>query len=288
MLRTLAEQGFGGFVGNVAFDGYLEDETKWPPFLRGVRLAKDAGMSLWLYDERGYPSGSAGDLTLRGHPDWAARGLLIAQTNATAGEVTLDLPPGTLVRATALPVRDGVIALDDARGLAANVNAGKLRWRAPEGNWRVMVMTDDVIYEGTHAALSLAFKLPCIDLLRPEPTARFLEVTHDHYAERLGDDLGRWFVATFTDEPSLMNLWLRPMPYRVLPWSPGLAGEFKKRRGTQLEPLLPALVADAGPRGAKARYDFWLTVAELVSENYFGQIQKWCQRHHVLDRKSVV
>ncbi|MBM3891394.1 MAG: hypothetical protein FJ388_19960, partial [Verrucomicrobia bacterium] len=60
-----------------------------------------------------------------------------------------------------------------------------------------------------------------------------------------------------------------------------LAAEFRKRRGCALEPLLPALVADAGSGGSRARYDFWQTVGELVSENYFGQIQQWCQRHHV-------
>lgn len=282
VLRQLAAQGFGGFVGNVAFDGYLEDEAKWTAFLRGVREAKAAGMSLWLYDERGYPSGSAGGLTLRDHPEWAARGLLVAQATASAGEVVLDVPPGKLVVATALPVRDGIIVLDQARDLAANVSGGKLRWTAPTGEWCVMAMTDDLIFENTHAALSLAYKLPCINMLEPEPTARFLEVTHDRYAARLGNDLGRWFVSTFTDEPSLMNVWLRPMPYRVLPWSPKFATEFEKRRGAPLRPLLPALVADAGPPGAKARYDFWLTVAALVSENYFGQIQKWCGRHHVL------
>jgi hypothetical protein len=80
-LQQLAAQGFGGFVGNVAFDGYVDDETQWPAFLRGVRMAKASGMSLWLYDECGYPSGSARDLTLAGHPDWAARGLLVAETN---------------------------------------------------------------------------------------------------------------------------------------------------------------------------------------------------------------
>lgn len=281
LLRSLAMQGFGGFVGNVAFDGYLEDEKKWPAFLRGVREAKAAGMSLWLYDERGYPSGNAGDLTLRGHPEWAARGFLIADTNSTGGEVTLQLPPGELILASAFPVRDGVIALDQARDLAASVKAGWLRWQAPAGNWRVMTITEDFIFEGTHAALSLAYKLPCSNLLMPEPTARFLEVTHDRYAARLGQDLGKWFVSTFTDEPSLMSLWLRPMPYRVLPSAPKLADEFLKRRGYVLKPVLPALAAEAGPRGAKARYDFWLTIGELVSENYFGQIQEWCHRHHV-------
>jgi hypothetical protein len=281
LLRTLAAQGFGGFVGNVAFDGYVDDETKWPPFLYAVKRAKAAGMSLWLYDECGYPSGSARDLTLRGHPEWAARGLLVAETNTTGGEVALALPPGALVMAAALPVLDGVAQLDRAVDLAALASTNVLRWTAPAGRWCVVAMTDDLIYEGTHAAVSLALKKPCINLLMPEPTARFLEVTHAQYAARLDQDLGKYFVSTFTDEPSLMNLWMRPMPYRVLPWSSSLADEFRHRRGEALRPLLPALVVEAGPRGAKARYDFWLTVAELVSENYFGQIQTWCRRHGV-------
>lgn len=292
-LRQLAAQGFGGFAGNVSFTGYVDDESKWPPFLRGVRMAKASGMSLWLYDECGYPSGSARDLTLAGHPEWAARGLLVAVTNTSGGEIALDLPPGALVSAVAVPVRDGVAQLDGARDLAATISDRRLRWTAPAGDWTVLAMTDDLIYEGTHAAVSLAFKKPCINLLMPETTARFLEVTHDRYAARLGPDLGKWFVSTFTDEPSLMNLWMRPMPYRVLPWSANLPGEFRKRRGADLAPLLPALVVEAGPRGAKARYDFWDTIADLVSENYFGQIQTWCRAHgfasggHLLMEESL-
>ncbi len=293
-LQQLAAQGFGGFAGNVSFDGYVDDETKWPAFLRGVHMAKASGMSLWLYDECGYPSGSARDLTLRGHPEWAARGLLIAETNVCGGPVSLSLPPGKLVLAAALPRRDGVIALKDMQDLAPSVVMGQLSWQAPQGEWYVVVMTDDLIYEGTHAAVSLAFKKPYINLLMQEPTARFLEVNHDRYAEKLGKDLGRYFTATFTDEPSLMSLWMRPMPYRVLPWSESLAAEFRTRSGNDLRPLLPALVAEAGPRGAKARYDFWNTVAELVSKNFFGQIQTWCHKHklasggHLLMEEGLV
>ena len=86
----------------------------------------------------------------------------------------------------------------------------------------------------------------------PEPTARFIEVTYGGYAKHLGDDLGKYFMATFTDEPSLMSLFLRPMPYRPLPWAPNLPVEFKQRRGYALDAaLLPALVAEAGPRTAR-------------------------------------
>lgn len=72
------------------------------------------------------------------------------------------------------------------------------------------------------------------------------------------------------------------MPYRVLPWSLTFESEFlQKRRGRALR-LSMALVTDAGPIGARARYDFWNTVGELVSENFFGQIQTWCARHNIL------
>jgi hypothetical protein len=294
VLRQLAGQGFGGFAGNVSFDGYVDDETKWPAFLRGVKMAHAAGLSLWLYDECGYPSGSARDLTLKGHPEWAARGLLVAETNACGGTVKLTLPPGKPVLVAAWPRRSGGIALNEMKDLAASVAEGTLTWQVPKGEWFVAAMTDDLIFEGTHAAVSLAYKKPCIDLMTPEPTARFLEVTHERYAEKLGSDLGKYFVATFTDEPSLMSLWMRPMPYRVLPWSLNIEKAFKRRRGHDLLPLLPALVAEAGPAGAKARYDFWNTVGELVSENYFGQIQTWCRKHklasggHLLMEESLV
>jgi hypothetical protein len=279
--QTLLRQGFGGFVSNVSFHNYLESEENWRAFARGVAEAKRLGMSLWLYDERGYPSGLAGGQTMRGHPEYEARGLLIADKASDGGQVVLDVPPGKLVLAAAFPIRDGVIAMEKAVDLSAQVKEGRLQWQAPAGRWHVMAITESTLYEGTHAALSLCDKLPYINLLMPEPTARFLEVTHDRYAARFGKNLGRWFDSTFTDEPSLMSVFLRPMPYRVLPWSPNLAAEFRKRSGYALEPMLPALVADAGAKGRRARHDFWNTVGALVAENYFGQIQEWCRRHNI-------
>lgn len=281
LIRVLQAKGFGGVVCNVAFDQYLESDAKWAAFTRAVQAAKQAGMALWLYDEKGYPSGNAGGLTLRDHPEWEAQGLLVADTDCGPGPVRLKLPPGRLFLAAAFPLADGRIRLSDRIDLAAHVRDGELSWTAPAGRWQVLVMTESNLYEGTHAELNLSQKTPYLDLLRPEATARFLEVTHDRYAQHLGRDLGASFVATFTDEPSLMSLFLRRMPYRPLPWSPALSGEFRKRRGYALEPFLPALVLDAGAESQRHRYNFWLTVGELVSANFFGQIQTWCRAHQV-------
>ena len=280
-ISKLQTQGFGGVVCNVSFDQYTESEAKWTAFTRAVSETKKAGLAMWLYDERGYPSGNAGGITMRDHPEWEAYGLLVADTETQDGAVALDLPPGKLFLAAAFPVRDGNIDRAKKVDLTAQVRDGKLAWQAPPGSWRVMAITENRLFEGTHADGNLHAKIPYINLLRPEPTARFLEVTHDAYAKRLGRDLGQYFLGAFTDEPSLMSLFLKPMPYRPLPWAPNLPVEFQKRRGYALDAsVVPALIADAGAAGEKIRHDFWLTVGELVSENFFGQIQTRCRQYN--------
>jgi len=294
-ISRLRTQGFGGVVCNISFDQYLESDAKWLAFARAVNEAKKAGFAMWLYDERGYPSGNAGGITLRDHPEWEARGLLVADTESQGGPVTLELPPGKLVLAGAFPVHDGNIDMAPKVDLTAQVRDGRLSWQAPAGRWRVMAITENRLYEGTHAEGNLHAKIPYINLLMPEPTARFVDVTYGGYAKHLGDDLGKYFMATFTDEPSLMSLFLKPMPYCPLPWAQNLPTEFQKRRGYALDAaILPALVADAGSAGERIRYDFWLTVGELVSENYFGQIQTRCRQYgvpsggHLLAEEGIV
>ena len=294
-IERLRTQGFGGVVCNVSFDQYLESDDKWVAFVRAVNEAKKAGFAMWLYDERGYPSGNAGGITLRGHPEWEARGLLVAATESQGGPVTLELPPGNLMLAGAYAVQDGNIDMTQKTDLTAYVRDGKLSWQTPPGRWCVIAITEDRLYEGTHADGNLYAKMPYVNLLMPEPTARFIDVTYGGYAKHLGEDLGKYFMATFTDEPSLMSLFLRPMPYRPLPWASNLPAEFRKRRGYSLEPaILPALAVDAGPAGKKIRHDFWLTVGELISENYFGQIQTRCRQlnipsgGHLLAEEGIV
>jgi hypothetical protein len=280
LIRTLAGQGFGGVVCNVSFAEYLRSEPRWQSFVRAVTEARKAGMAMWLYDEKGYPSGSADGLTLKDRPEWEAQGLLVADAVTRGEAVDLAVPPGKLHLAAAYPMSDGRLIAE--RAVTLKPEAGRVRWQPPGGTWHVMVITEDRIYEGTHAANSLGDRLPYIDLIAPQPTARFLEVTHDAYAKRLGTDLGKYFVSTFTDEPSLMSLFLRRMPYRVLPWSPVLAREFKARRRYDLEPRLADLVGGDSPVARKTRYDFWLTIGEMVSSSFFGQIQQWCRAHNVL------
>jgi hypothetical protein len=282
LIAKLKDQGFGGVVSNVSFDQYLESEAKWRAFRRGVDAAREAGFTQWLYDEKGYPSGNAGGLVLRDHPEWEASGLLIADARTEGPAAAIASPPGDLILAAAYPERDG--RLDGAAKVDLNgaVRDGKLDWTPPAaGAWRVLIVTKSRLFDGTHADSNLYSHVPYPNLLSPEPTRKFLELTHQAYADRMGPDLAKTFEATFTDEPSLMSFFLKPMPYRVLPWAPALPAEFRARRGYDLEPFVADLIVDAGPEAARHRHDFWLTVAELISENYFGRIQTWCRDHEI-------
>ncbi len=74
-LMGLKDMGIGGVVVNIGLENYMFDEGQWEILRDGVKEAKRLGFVIWLYDEKGYPSGTAGGLTLEGHPEFEAIGL---------------------------------------------------------------------------------------------------------------------------------------------------------------------------------------------------------------------
>ena len=62
-------------------------------------------------------------------------------------------------------------------------------------------------------------------------------------------------------------------------WTPDLPQQFLKRRGYDLIPHLPELVAGGTPEAEKVRHDWGRTLTELVNENYLTQINDWAKAH---------
>jgi hypothetical protein len=62
-------------------------------------------------------------------------------------------------------------------------------------------------------------------------------------------------------------------------WTPNFLTEFKKRRGYDLTPYLPALAGDIGPKTADIRHDWGKTLTELVEENYLTPVDEWAKKH---------
>jgi len=70
-------------------------------------------------------------------------------------------------------------------------------------------------------------------------------------------------------------------------WTPTLPAEFQKRRGYDLLPHLPELVAGGTPAAEKIRHDWGQTLTELVNENYLTQINNWAIAHHTKFRSQT-
>jgi len=62
-------------------------------------------------------------------------------------------------------------------------------------------------------------------------------------------------------------------------WTPNLLAEFKRRRGYDLEPLLPALFNDAGPKTLEIRHDWGETVTELFNDYFNRRITQFAHDH---------
>ncbi|MFH1921007.1 MAG: hypothetical protein ABIP48_14150 [Planctomycetota bacterium] len=115
------------------------------------------------------------------------------------------------------------------------------------------------------------------NLLMPEATERFLEVTHGRYDAAIGPFFGRCVRAIFTDEPSLAmqhQASARGVTAWQLPWSKALeaalGGDFRGRLAGQ---------------GDLSRWpgwrDYWAAYSQVFHEAWVAPIAQWCRKHGI-------
>ena len=67
-------------------------------------------------------------------------------------------------------------------------------------------------------------------------------------------------------------------------WTPDFFAEFQKRRGYDLKPLLPALIANFGDRTDDIRYDYARTLTELFNDNFNSRFTALAHKYNSLFR----
>jgi hypothetical protein len=285
-LDSLKKYGYGGVVSNVGFTNYLQDESEWQLFLSYMRRCKELGMDFWLYDEKGYPSGKAGGLTLKDNPEYETMGVVCTRTEGK-GTLTLDMPAGPRydsipIFVCAAPVKNGLYDFSQQIDLTAisKRNLHELVWTAPDKrDWGILVFHTRRMYEGTHIVTNVSDTNPYINIIDRAAVGRFISVTHNEYKKRAPEEMAGYIHAVFTDEPSLLTSYLkddeRILP--AIPWSRSFRDKFREVYGYDIVPVLPFLFEDGGKETVYRRLDFWSFVASLIEENYYGQIQNWCR-----------
>lgn len=138
---------------------------------------------------------------------------------------------------------------------------GRLRWEAPAGRWTVLRYT--CMNTGERLKVpSPASDGWATDHLNPEATRAHMDYVIARLKESFGD------VA----KSGLKNLYLASYEVRGQVWSPGFAAEFRKLRGYDMTPYLPAIfgarVVDDNTTD-RFLFDYRKTLGEVLIDAYY-------------------
>ncbi len=260
-------QGFGGVVSNVLFEkNYLLNDQQFEIVGSVYDYASKQGMTTWIYDEYQWPSGKAFGQVLEGHDEYQATGIAHRILQGKDGETATFTCSGSDIRILRVDIDDK----NGRRTLTAADGVGEREVTfVPEGRWQLHVYVLRYSYEGVEDRNDYT-TLRHVDLLNKDAVARFIELTHQRYKDKMGESFKN-VEAFFTDEPQLGN---RAMTgYAV--WTPGLDELFKETYGYELD--IADLYEGDDADAKRARMQYLSLVAKLFKEAYIDQISAWCE-----------
>jgi hypothetical protein len=278
ILRQIADfaaHGVHGFVLHPRVG--LPRDTGWMSerllgFMRvAIEEAARRRMTVFLYDEGMYPSGSSSGQVVAADPRFRCRGL----DHRLLGK---DAPPGLEAGhhlVAVVPRRDGRrIAVFDRpvdsviRGLHY-VEEDPPRRPGP----------DDLSRPGSPRGDPPEDTPPAADLLNPDAVACFIRLVYDRYQEAFGSHFGRTITAIFTDEPMLLGR-LREKT-ALAPGTTGILAHVNAQLGYDFTPHLPALWYDDEPDALRHRRDWHRALGARLEVTYYEPLHRWCERHGI-------
>ncbi|MCX5758594.1 MAG: glycosyl hydrolase, partial [Candidatus Hydrogenedentes bacterium] len=227
----------------------LDPDYLTPEFMERTRLAVEEasalGMNWWLYDEGGWPSGQALGKVTQDHPEFGQHTLVREKVDSSGPY--------------AVPSDALVLVVEETKRV---VRPGET-W-SPQSNETAYVYR---VKRGGYA-----------DLLNPDATRRFLELTHEAYRGVLAPYFGKTVHFAFTDEPNVPNLNLP----KSITWTPNMDALYRDKFGRDIAPSLPLLFTTPGeqapPEVARARIDFYDLWTVRFRDAYFLPIRDWCRQ----------
>jgi hypothetical protein len=169
--------------------------------------------------------------------------------------------PRGVFASAGLPQFDFAAATELVNVTAKVGRDGRLRWDAPAGKWTILryvcVNTGERLKVPSPASDGWA-----TDHLNPAATHAHMQ----YVIGRLKDSFGNLQTSGIT------NLYLASYEVRGPVWSPVFAAEFRKRRGYDLEPYLPAIFGSrvgGDERTERFLFDYRKTLGEVLVDAYY-------------------
>ncbi len=249
---------------------YLSDE-----YFRFYRLAlqeaRKNGLSVLLYDDWSFPTGTVAGQLYSKYPQHAAKILEMTEKDVTGPAKTeLAIPEGMYVGAV-LMNRDTFQLIDVS---SRKTRDNRVVCQVPKGNWKVMVF---------YLAVG---KARFVDYLDDTAMDVFISMSYQKYYDSIGSYFGNLIKTSFFDEPAMHNADGRM-------WTPAFNRTFQKKYGYSPMKYYPALWYDIGPQTAAARNALFGFRAQLYADNFVRKISQWCAAHGIqvgghFDQEEIV
>lgn len=281
-MDAIKDYGYGGVVTNVPYhNGFTSNPHNCNEFSDILKELEERGLTYWIYDEDGYPSGRGGGLTLEGHPELAAKGIFMyrriayeplhakyhlpdeAEKIVWAAKYPAGLP-GTLQSEVQIDQMTPVPFTKDF--VECNLKEKEILY--------VFCVKDS--FEGSPSTHNLIANQRNINYLDKRAVAEFIKRCYEPIAQTYDRSCG-----VFTDEPGLMVAYVEPTetwPFALAPWIDGLFDIYEAEYGHSILPQLPFLF-EGGSRGYALRVRFYELVGKLMAEAWSGQLSQWCEAH---------
>jgi hypothetical protein len=277
-LKAMNRQGFGGVEIQPVYPLALDDHSgaiKNLPYLSeefcarlrsAVEKAHELGMRVDLTLGSGWPFGGP-----HIRPDQRARKISLHETPVSGpGVFERAANPDAqetdrLVAVFAVPANADSLIPSDIRDLNSFVSpSGIIRWEIPSGNWKALV----AIESDTGQQVK-------------RPTVGAEGYVHDHYSfpalKRHLDVVGDKLLSAVGRKQNVGCLFCDSWEVFGSNWTSDFLGEFERRRGYDLKPLLPFLWGENLPAAASVRYDFRKTLSDLALERFFRPLAGYCE-----------
>ncbi len=236
----------------------------WDLFRWFMDEAKKQGMAISLSDYCLCVPGQGwwNDEVLRENPTLRGRVLRLTTRDLCGPrEVVWDLwdLPARPVSLMAYQTSNGTIRPETGVDLRECLAGYCLHWQAPAGTWRIVVIFPEIVTWS-------------IDVLNPLTGNKAVEKAFRRFEDHCPGEGGRGLNFFFSDELSLgiNDEWMAGTL-----WSDGVTEEFRRRKGYDLAPELPAIFMDIGPRTAKVRLDYRDMMVSLSEDYYFRPLFQW-------------
>lgn len=309
-------QGLGGEFGETENDYYLsKDYFDKVGFV--LAEARERGMKAWLYDDLNWPSGFAGGRTVRGgvvdgreveaDPSYVPWYLIPSAEDVTGGstydeEVPAPVTDGELpeeprdelvATLAARKAGDGsCVTNGEARGVALDgastieltdrIEDGRLRWEVPEGEWCLVHLVQRPLLN-YHPDLEP--DEPYVDMLNPDVTQKFIDITHETYAQRFPEAFGSTVQGIFNDEPGFYNNFPDGRggadSRGSVPWTPGFRDYLEENAGYDLTQRLLGVWYDAGDSTTRTRVDYYDALSDRYNEAHTRPLAAWAEEHDI-------